>query len=134
MTGRTDQVASLAMYENAMPTPRTASSPDTCRGERVIVEMPGLGRYRGGLASRKETSPGCPDRLLESEDLPYESPIVTKIPPPPADASRARANVPIRFEDVTQDGRFVLEALPNAIGPAIWRGILTKRPRPSEPC
>jgi acyl-CoA thioesterase FadM len=34
--------------------------------------------------------------------------------------------VPIRFEDVTQDGRFVLEALPNAIGPTIWRGILTK--------
>jgi hypothetical protein len=36
--------------------------------------------------------------------------------------------VPIRFEDVTQDGRFVLEALPNAVGPAIWQGIITKDP------
>lgn len=53
---------------------------------------------------------------------------MTKIPAAPADALRARANVPIRFEDITQDGRFVLEALPNAIGPAIWLGILTKDP------
>jgi len=53
---------------------------------------------------------------------------VTKILPVPEDAPRARASVPIRFEDVTQDGRFVLEALPNAVGPAIWRGIVTKDP------
>jgi acyl-CoA thioesterase FadM len=50
------------------------------------------------------------------------------IPEAPPDAWRAKAEVPIRFEDVTQDGRFVLEALPNAIGPTIWRGILTKTP------
>jgi hypothetical protein len=52
---------------------------------------------------------------------------VTAILPVPDDALRTPAGgveVPIRFEDVTQDGRFVLEALPNAIGPAVWRGIL----------
>ncbi len=48
------------------------------------------------------------------------------VPEQPADAWTGKAEVPIRFEDVTQDGRFVLEALPNAIGPTIWRGILTK--------
>jgi hypothetical protein len=29
----------------------------------------------------------------------------------------------LRFEDVTQDGRFVLEALPTALEPTIWRGF-----------
>jgi hypothetical protein len=61
------------------------------------------------------------------ESLPVDGEqTVSKIPAVPADASRARASVPIRFEDVTQDGRFVLEALPNAVGPAIWRGIVTQ--------
>jgi hypothetical protein len=32
--------------------------------------------------------------------------------------------VHLRFEDVTQDGRLVLEALPNALGPTVWRQIL----------
>jgi acyl-CoA thioesterase FadM len=36
--------------------------------------------------------------------------------------------MPLRFEDVTQDGRLVLEALPNAIGPTAFRGILMKDP------
>jgi hypothetical protein len=36
--------------------------------------------------------------------------------------------VPLRFEDVTQDGRLVLEALPTALGPTIWRGVLDKDP------
>jgi hypothetical protein len=36
--------------------------------------------------------------------------------------------VHLRFEDVTQDGRLVLEALPNALGPTIWRGILAHDP------
>jgi hypothetical protein len=52
----------------------------------------------------------------------------SSVPAVPEDAWRGAAAVPIRFEDVTQDGRFVLEALPNAIGPTIWRGILTKTP------
>jgi hypothetical protein len=34
----------------------------------------------------------------------------------------------LRFEDVTQDGRLLLEALPNAIGPTAFRGLLTKDP------
>jgi hypothetical protein len=46
----------------------------------------------------------------------------------PADALHGKAEVPIRFEDVTQDGRFVLEALPNAIGPVVWRGLLMTHP------
>lgn len=52
--------------------------------------------------------------------------IPAPVPVQPDDAWTSKAEVPIRFEDVTQDGRFVLEALPNAIGPTIWRGILTK--------
>jgi hypothetical protein len=36
--------------------------------------------------------------------------------------------VHLRFEDVTQDGRLVLEALPNALGPTVWRGILASDP------
>ncbi len=34
----------------------------------------------------------------------------------------------MRFEDVTQDGRLVLEALPTALGPTVWRGLLEKTP------
>jgi hypothetical protein len=49
---------------------------------------------------------------------------VTAIPPIPADGPRAKAPVPLRFEDVTQDGRIVLEALPTALAVAVWRGIL----------
>jgi hypothetical protein len=50
------------------------------------------------------------------------------IPPWPRDKPRASARVHLRFEDVTQDGRLVLEALPNALGPTAWRGILYKDP------
>jgi hypothetical protein len=32
--------------------------------------------------------------------------------------------VHLRFEDVTQDGRLVLEALPNALSATVWRGLL----------
>jgi hypothetical protein len=50
------------------------------------------------------------------------------IPPFPQDTPRATARVHLRFEDVTQDGRLVLEALPNALGPAVWRGLLAHEP------
>ena len=50
------------------------------------------------------------------------------IPPFPPDTPRAQARVHLRFEDVTQDGRLVLEALPNALGPTVWRGILASDP------
>jgi len=36
--------------------------------------------------------------------------------------------VALRFEDVTQDGRLVLEALPNALGTTVWRRMLTHDP------
>jgi hypothetical protein len=49
---------------------------------------------------------------------------VTRIPPLPPDAPRATATAYQRFEDVTQDGRLVLEAIPNALGPAVWRAII----------
>jgi hypothetical protein len=49
---------------------------------------------------------------------------VTDIPSLPSDGPRARALVPLRFEDVTQDGRLVLEALPTALATTVWRGLL----------
>src|SRR5258708_29137976 len=41
----------------------------------------------------------------------------------PLDRPRTVAPVPLRFEDVTQDGRLVLEALPSALGPTVWHGV-----------
>ncbi|MDP8998655.1 MAG: hypothetical protein M3O46_00920 [Myxococcota bacterium] len=46
------------------------------------------------------------------------------IPPLPPDAPRTTAPVPLRFEDVTRDGRIVLESLPNAFTATVWRRIL----------
>jgi hypothetical protein len=57
---------------------------------------------------------------------------VSRIPPVPADAPRATAAVYLRFEDVTQDGRLVLEAIPNALGPAVWRAIIGRDPSAKE--
>lgn len=47
------------------------------------------------------------------------------VPAPPS-AAAATGKVTLRFEDVTQDGRVVLEALPTALEPTIWRGVLTR--------
>ncbi len=41
---------------------------------------------------------------------------------------RATADVPIRYEDITQDGRFRLEALSNALGETVWKGLLKDHP------
>jgi len=49
-------------------------------------------------------------------------------PPTPTETPRAEARLHLRFEDVTQDGRLVLEALPNALGPTVWRGIVNEDP------
>jgi hypothetical protein len=57
---------------------------------------------------------------------------VTRIPPIPQDAQRATATAYQRFEDVTQDGRLVLEAIPNALGPAVWRAIIGRDPAALE--
>jgi hypothetical protein len=54
--------------------------------------------------------------------------VSSAIPPAPPDTPRNTARVHLRFEDVTQDGRLVLEALPNALGPTIWAGILARDP------
>jgi len=51
---------------------------------------------------------------------------IPRIPPIPTDGPRSTARVSLRFEDVTQDGRLVLEALPTVLGPTVWRGLLEK--------
>jgi hypothetical protein len=48
---------------------------------------------------------------------------VTHIPPMPQ-GPRASGRLHLRFEDVTQDGRLVLESLPTALGPTVWRAFL----------
>ena len=53
---------------------------------------------------------------------------MTDIPPMPAGRPRATGRAFLRFEDVTQDGRLVLEALPTALGPTVWRGLIEKDP------
>jgi hypothetical protein len=51
---------------------------------------------------------------------------VTALPAPPPSGPRATAPVPLRFEDLTQDGRLVLEALPTALVTTVWRGLLAR--------
>ena len=53
---------------------------------------------------------------------------IPPIPPMPPGGPRGAGRVSLRFEDVTQDGRLVLEALPTALGPTVWRGLLEKAP------
>jgi hypothetical protein len=53
---------------------------------------------------------------------------MTGIPVLPADGPHVRASVPLRFEDVTQDGRLSLEALPTALVATVWRGLLADAP------
>jgi hypothetical protein len=51
------------------------------------------------------------------------------IPPQPdvPESHRARGKLTLRFEDVTQDGRLVLESIPTAVGP-IWRDAISPQP------
>jgi hypothetical protein len=42
----------------------------------------------------------------------------------PPQAPRASGRLHLRFEDVTRDGRLVLESLPSALGPTVWRAFL----------
>jgi hypothetical protein len=51
-----------------------------------------------------------------------------RIPEEPAGSPRATASIPLRYEDVTQDGRLVLDAMPTALGETIWRQLLQKHP------
>jgi hypothetical protein len=47
---------------------------------------------------------------------------------PLASDSPEAISLPLRFEDLTQDGRLVLEALPNALGSIAWRSALPRDP------
>jgi hypothetical protein len=44
--------------------------------------------------------------------------------PTPPDTAGATARVHLRYEDVSQDGRLLLEVLPNALGAAVWSAQL----------
>lgn len=50
-------------------------------------------------------------------------------PPPPEVVPEDRAKAPLllRYEDVAQDGRVRLEALPPGLGETVWRGIVEHR-------
>lgn len=51
------------------------------------------------------------------------------IPPAPEvpDDQRAKHTVSLRYEDVAQDGRLLLRAVPHALGEVVWWGMLQKR-------
>jgi len=49
-------------------------------------------------------------------------------PPWPEGVERARRPIPLRYEDISQDGRLLLEAAPQALGEAIWRAQLQGSP------
>lgn len=52
------------------------------------------------------------------------------LPPAPEVPSdqHGRAPVHLRYEDVSQDGRVLLEALPNGVGEAMWRDAMARHP------
>jgi acyl-CoA thioesterase FadM len=49
-------------------------------------------------------------------------------PPNVPDDRRASGTVPIRYEDIAQDGRLVLEGIAPAIGEVVWRKLLAGSP------
>src|SRR4051812_9479689 len=50
------------------------------------------------------------------------------IPEEPRDTPKATAPMALRYEDVGQDGRLLLEALPQALGETVWRRLLARHP------
>lgn len=52
------------------------------------------------------------------------------LPPVPDLPAAQRASQPVRilYEDVCQDGRARFTALPHALGPVVWRGLLRQHP------
>ncbi len=48
--------------------------------------------------------------------------------PPPPENPAAKARVHLRYEDVSQDGRLLLEVMPNALGAAVWGAQLARDP------
>ncbi len=41
---------------------------------------------------------------------------------------RGASPVSLRYEDVTQDGRLLLDAVPHALGEVLWQGVLSRHP------
>jgi len=54
----------------------------------------------------------------------------TTLPDEPSlpDTPRGQARVALRYEDVLQDGRLALGAVPQALGEAVWRALLSVHP------
>jgi hypothetical protein len=49
-------------------------------------------------------------------------------PPEVPDQDRAEGETPLRYEDVSQDGRLMIAALPHTVGDVVWRKILVHHP------
>jgi hypothetical protein len=58
--------------------------------------------------------------------MPSPFPVVPEVPP----AQRGNAHSPLRYEDVSQDGRVLLLSLPHAMGLAVWQTLMTDSPVP----
>src|SRR5262245_48183320 len=60
---------------------------------------------------------------------PHEPPM-DWFPPEPevTDRDRAEGETQLRYEDVSQDGRLMVLALPHTIGDVVWRKILAQHP------
>jgi len=53
-----------------------------------------------------------------------------KIPPwPQSEAPSATSVVPLRYEDITQEGRLGLELAPHALGETVWKRLLQHEPK-----
>lgn len=51
------------------------------------------------------------------------------LPPEPArTGERATATLPLRYEDIAQDGRLTLEAIPQALGAVVWAKLASGHP------
>jgi hypothetical protein len=50
------------------------------------------------------------------------------IPPWPEGEPRAHAPIGIRYEDISQDGRLLLEVAPHGLGDAVWRHLMPTHP------
>src|SRR5689334_7158531 len=77
-----------------------------------------------------QTKRKCRARRAESERGPwvhYRGLMQNWIASPPVpDVEGATARVHLRYEDVCQDGRLLLEVMPNALGSAVWGAQLAK--------
>ncbi len=51
-----------------------------------------------------------------------------RIPPAPPDADVSHGQVHLRYEDVSQDGRLLLEVAPIGLGATVWRRVLGGHP------